>query len=145
MRLCAARHGAEDAVHKGNDLRVLIFPRQLHALVDGNAVRHIVDIAHFINGKPHRRLRQAGDPVQIPAHGILGDQGVQLLCVLADTRHAGADIVHLLFAGALCIDVVLRRKAAVIAAVHAGLDGLGRFFAGIVDLINEMHGDLSGV
>lgn len=46
-------------VHKGNDLRVLIFPRQLHALVDGNAVRHIVDIAHFINGKPHRRLRQA--------------------------------------------------------------------------------------
>ena len=56
-----------------------------------------------------------------------------------------ADIVHLLFAGALCIDVVLRRKAAVIAAVHAGLDGLGRVFAGIVDLINEMHGDLSGV
>lgn len=83
--------------------------------------------------------------MQIPAHGILGDQGVQLLCVLADTRHAGADIFHLLFAGALCINVVLRRKAAVIAAVHAGLDGLGRVFAGIVDLINEMHGDLSGV
>ena len=28
VRLCAARHGAEDAVHKGNDLRVLIFPRR---------------------------------------------------------------------------------------------------------------------
>ena len=98
-------------------------------------------IEHLKDCQSHRGLGKARNTVEVPADGVPSNQSVQFLCMVGHAMYAGTDILHLFLSGAFSIDVILLRKAIIIAALHACLQCLLRRLGGIVQLIDQMYRD----